>query len=407
MIDNWELLMLSLQQNLENCTDATRNTQSDGMAYGRIRVPVGEDENGKPIVKQISGSNDVERFLNAVQAAYATGYLQTKCPGLFSLQPVEPERELHPLDKVAQEWWNEYLTMKKNLGKLNDGTYNVYSNYLTRHIIDFFGDKPIENIKFINVQEFAFSRVDPRTEDFYAKGTISNILSELRQLFDYAVMKEYIDENPMNKGTIINPSDKKKVREPLTSDELMQVRSAIPQLKQEQERLYLTLLAYLPYRKCEAVGQRWEDIDFDKGTCSVTGDLVVVNGKAVYQEGKAKNKQSLRTMIAPEAMLKALEPYRKQSGFVLNKNGEHLTANGMDALWKSIKKQIPLLEERSITPYCFRHTIASVMYHQTEDIVSVAKQCGHKNTKITQSTYIHDDIAHRRATVEKMERALC
>lgn len=411
----WNMLQSqqgSQPMHLDNCTDATQNAPEGGnpMAYERTRVFLGFDSFGKPVYTQVSGKTQDERNDNIVRKYIECGRIWDFLP--VNMMQASDEKsciaakEMHSIDVVAWEWYNEHLPMRIQAGKTGDGVLSPYKTHLQKQILGYFGNTPIEHIKHRDVQEFLFSLVNPRTEEFYARGTIETVKSVLKQILDYAVSKEYLPENPMNKAPLLNPSDKKTIRMPLSKEELLSVRRMIPSLKEEKERLYMIMLAYLPYRRCEALGQKWEDIDFADKTCSVTGDVVIKNGKAVYQKGKAKNATSLRTMVAPTAMIEALKPYRKDIGFVLNTDGEHLKASEIDNLWKGITEQIPMLAEKGFTPYCFRHTIASVMYHGTNDLISVAAQCGHKTTRETSRTYVHDDMEHRRATIEKVEMAL-
>lgn len=359
------------------------------MAYKRERVITGFDPNGRPCCTFIGGKTQDERQINTILAFAKSGrlwdvlpanYLMDRLSGGVVLQQTAKEKPSHPLNVVAQEWSEKHLELKVKAKKLSNGLRTSYLSYLKNHVLSYFGDKPIEDIRHCDVQEFINTRVDPRTEEFYAEGTINLISSVLNQVLDYAVTQDIIPENPMHKAPILNPSEKKSTRTPLSKEDLIFIRSRIPMLKTEQERLFMILLSHLPYRKCEALGQRWEDIDFENKICRVTGDVVIENGQAVYHKGRAKNQFSLRPMCASDAMMEALKPYKKDIGFVLSSNGTHLSRREIDAVWYSIKKQIPLLEEKGISPYCFRHTMATIMYYVMPFVKSVFQILERKNT---------------------------
>lgn len=398
---------VSYQQHLENDTNAVQNASEGGnpMAYKRERVRVGTDADGKPKYVQVSGDNQDERNDNIVRMILGSPRrAEFVTDAIIQAMPEEQPKELHPLDKVAWEWYNNHLPLMIQANKMKPSQLSPIKSHMTAHVIPFFADKPVENIKHADAQEFLLSRVNPKTEEFYSKKVIDQTKSVLKRILDYAVVQEYIEMNPMSKAPVINPSDKRTPRTALTPEELMYVRSMIPKLNAEMERLYMTMLSYQPYRKCEALGQKWEEINFDKMTCDIRGGVIEENGIAKYQE-TTKTEKSRRTMIAPKEMMDLLRPYRKESGFVLNTNGKHLKVSESNNLWKSIKAQIPLLEEKGITPYCFRHTVATIMYHTTKDIVFVQEQCGHTDVTMTRN-YIHDNIKERRAQVEKVEQEL-
>lgn len=398
---------------LDNCTDVAFNAPEGGnpMAYKRTRVRIGINADGSPKYTQISGNTEDERNDNIVRAYVNSGRVFEFIPSWALKQDganvINKPEQLHPLKEVAWDWFDNYLPMLVQAKQMQESQLTTIKSHMSAHVIRYFGDTPVEHIKHSDAQSFLFSQINPKTEEYYAKKVIDHRKSVLHRILQYAVLKDYIPLNPMDKGKLFNPSDKEGTREALSKDELLQIRKAIPHLKTEQEQLYMILLTHLPYRRCEALGQRWEDIDFINKTCSVTGDVVVVKGKSEYHEGEAKNASSIRTMIATDTMMNALRPFKKDIGFVLNTNGKYLKASEIESLWESIASQIPLLKEKGITPYYFRHTIATIMYHETEDLLSVAKQCGHSNTKITAKVYVHDDIDHRRMTVERMEQGMC
>lgn len=168
----------------------------------------------------------------------------------------------------------------------------------------------------------------------------------------------------------------------------------------------MLMLTSMPYRRGEALGQRWEDIDFEQETARITGTVTVISGKATYRK-KGKTESSLRIMTAPRFFMDSMQKYRKATGFIVNNNGNHLTAGEIAEIWDSISEQIPIIDEKGLTPYYFRHTLATIMYQETNDVISVAAQCGHADGgRTTQKVYIHDDIESRKKAVRKMESGM-
>ena len=63
---------------LDNCTNAVQNTpeEESSMAYKRVKLPVGMDNHGNPIDRQIGGDSEAERFTRGIQAAVASGRIK-------------------------------------------------------------------------------------------------------------------------------------------------------------------------------------------------------------------------------------------------------------------------------------------------------------------------------------------
>ena len=404
-IDTPKNKAVSYVQNLDNYTEAEQNAPEEGtsMAYKRMRYPADRDENGNFITKQVSGKNDCECILAAVDQMFGCGFLQKERPGFFALptaaQPPVMEKQVTPGYNEVVAAWAIFSESRRE-----EGSKSPYKSYM-KHSLEYFGNMPIGDIRVRDVQEFLNSRVD-KDEELLAKRTIRNIKNIVEQVFDYALAEGYVSTNPARNKMLYNPSDEEEKRIALSKEELLEVIRAIPTLKTENERLYMIMLTGLPYRRGEALGQRWEDIDFERSAASVTGTVAVISGKAKYRK-KAKNKQSIRTMVAPEYFMEALKPYRKAEGFLVNNAGEHLTANEIAQIWESIKQQIPLINEKGLTPYNFRHTSATIMYHETKDLMFIAAQMGHSDaSKIDAKVYIHDDMESRRKNVKRVEKGM-
>lgn len=398
--------MLQSQQgympmNLDNCTDASQSVLEgeNPMAYERTRVYIGLDNHGKPVYTQISGKTQDQRNDNIVKAYITSGRIWDFIPMHTAPVPVlRPKKTSPSYREVAIEWAED------TQNNTEEGTKDAYKSYL-KHSLEYFASTPVHEIKVKHIQKFLNTRIG-KDEDFLSKGTIRNIWNIVQQVLDYAVAQEYIDSNPARNNILRNPSDKESKRTALSKAELLEIRKAIPTLKTDAERLYMLLLTSMPYRRGEALGQHWEDIDFEQETARITGTVAVIKGKAKYRK-KAKTDSSLRTMTAPPFFMESLKEYRKPSGFIVNNNGNHLTANEIADIWDSISEQIPIIEEKGLTPHYFRHTLATIMYQETNDVISVAAQCGHADGgRTTQKVYLHDDIESRRKAVQRMEESM-
>lgn len=228
------------------------------MAYKRIRVLMGYDKNNAPCYTQIGGRTQDERNDNIVKAYIRSGRIFEfmPVPAWMQMESLEPQKKRLFKD-VAEEWYHEYLPKRVSRGRLRESVRKgAYYSNLKNHVLPYFGDWDISKIRIRDLQEFAFTLVNPKTEDYYKKGTIEQIFTVLKQVLDYASMQDYIRESPWKEGLIENPSDEESFRTPLSKSELMYVRERIPDLKTEQERLWMILFSHLPYRPSEAYAQR-------------------------------------------------------------------------------------------------------------------------------------------------------
>jgi len=134
---------------------------------------------------------------------------------------------------------------------------------------------------------------------------------------------------------------------------------------------FLQLLKETAMRAGEAHGLRWTEIDFERGTVRVTPEkgsdprIFKLSGKmlSMLSSLRAKN----RVMDPNRIFAKDLRTIRK----VFEKQRATITR----------KLQNPRL--RQIHFHTFRHWKATMLYHQTKDILYVMRFLGHRNIKNT------------------------
>lgn len=375
LIDNWELKMLSLNQILENSTDVTPNTILEDMAHGRIRVPVGEDESGKPKFKQVSGSNDAERFLNGVQAAFASGYLQQKFPGFFMLSPMpmQPKKEQHPFTAYAQDYFTRY---KKNL---QPNTKVTQGGWL-KQACKFFGDEPIEGIGVSRMQDFVNSiQISKTTGKTCTQKGIKQKLTFIGEIFELACVDKLIEDNPVKNKRIVIGGTKGKGIDPLPRDVLKDMVEKIRTCEDTQIKFYLALMLYSGQRREEALGIRWEDIDFEQCILHIERAITYPSTTPVVSPTKTEN--STRDIFMPDELIHVLKPHRKSEGYLLSdSNGQPYKQYRLGKLQKHVCQYtgLPKLDARQL-----RHSYATMLHEAGVDIKTIGFTMGHTSTKTT------------------------
>ena len=156
-----------------------------------------------------------------------------------------------PLMKdYAMNWFE---TFKK--AKLRPRTQLGYQSNLTKHIIPFFGDMRVNEIKVSDVQAWYNTMSD------LAKSTARQPSVILHQIFEAAKEDHLITENPTESDRLTLPS-KATEREALTMVEIKDVIRQLPRLR-PSDYLMMSLMIYTGERRGEVLGLRWEDVDFE------------------------------------------------------------------------------------------------------------------------------------------------
>lgn len=173
--------------------------------------------------------------------------------------------------------------------------------------------------------------------------------------------------------------------------------------------VFITILTGL--RIAELCGLQWKDINFEKGTLEVNSQVIQDKmNKQVILTNILKTSTSHRTISLPQLLLDYLSNTKKARNatdldFVVeNRNGEMCTPRNISMEFtKSIRKYKLSKEEmlnknkdvsnymqlKQITFHGLRHTHATLLILNGENIKVVSDRLGHRDITITLNNYIH------------------
>ena len=164
-------------------------------------------------------------------------------------------------------------------------------------------------------------------------------------------------------------------------------------------RLITHLLIVTGCRRGEIMGLKWEKVDFDSGRVKIDRALVSSKSKGVY-EGSTKT-SDVRYLNLPRETIDLLRQHKREqlrlqllngerwihSGYVFTRdNGDHMNPDSITGWLNDFSERHGLPH---INPHAFRHTVASVLLANGNDIVTVSKQLGHASITTTESFYSH------------------
>ena len=179
----------------------------------------------------------------------------------------------------------------------------------------------------------------------------------------------------------------------------------------ELHRTIVRLLLFTGMRRGEALGLKWSDIDFKKGTLKICRTLQFLPKRGIFED-KTKNKSSERVIRLSQTTLDDLRLYQvaqteqrlslgsywKGAGDYVftNPEGKPLKPDSVSSWFSKFMKQHPDIP--FITLHSLRHTNATLQLAAGVPITTVSKRLGHSNTATTGRVYAHavqsaDDLA--------------
>jgi integrase len=286
-----------------------------------------------------------------------------------------PDKKIPNFKQVAKEW----IDHKKP--NLRHSTWSVYEGHTRNHFDDF---KPIKinRITTAKVEKWISARHNERMN----LATIKKILVTLGQIMAYAVRHGYIDynqvrdaERPRGNGE----TEKDKIRV-LTPSEISSFFDA------EKDMNYGTLLRLAIFsgaRQGELLGLKWSDVDWENNQIHIQRTF---NNQRWYN---TKTEASNRKIDLGPAMMKELKAWKlacPPNGLDLifpNESGHPINHNNM------VNRHFnPALKKAGIERIRFhdlRHTYASLLIEQGENIKYIQTQLGHSSPTVTWNVYAH------------------
>lgn len=159
-------------------------------------------------------------------------------------------------------------------------------------------------------------------------------------------------------------------------------------------------------RRGEAIGLKWDNINWNTGVITIDRALLYNKQRGVY-EGTTKTGRSRALKLAPE-VLDLLRQYKSEylrlrlaNGDRWNDTGYVFTQdNGLPMNPCSVTSWLNKFSRAHnlphIHPHAFRHTAVSMMIADGNDLVTVASDVGHANATTTANIYAHQ-IAEAKA----------
>ena len=315
------------------------------------------------------------------------------------------EKSDHPT-KMA-----DYLLMWKDLRKseVAETTYDGYHTYIDRHLVPYFKglNLNIQDITAGHIFDYAnYLSSDGGRKDNKIGGqsttSIRKIISILRKVFDYAVLYGDIKVNPALQVPMPKKKNNKDERQVfLTAEDAQKMLDAF---RDEEIGPIVFVTLYYGLRKSEALGLRWQAVNFENNTISIN-HTVVSNGHIVRKDSTKTYSSRRSYQLLPDIkdLLLKLQEKQKEykerlgSGYHDNdyifKNPNGIPYNP-DSITRSFKRALARHGLPDMRYHDLRHSTASILVDKGWDINDIKEWLGHSDISTTANIYAH--ISHRK-----------
>ena len=188
--------------------------------------------------------------------------------GPIVLDPPTPAIKAPTFGAIAEEWLHKYPA----LHAIRPGTLDSYRSFTTRHLIPYFGQRPITDITVNAIEDFIETKRAPGGSIRFTGKALSDAslrtgLLTLRLILQRAVRTKIIPANPMHEVEWRGLPRMNQV-DPFTGAELRAILTSAHGLDPDLATM-LRLWAQSGMRAGEVAGLQWQDLDLERGTALV------------------------------------------------------------------------------------------------------------------------------------------
>ena len=248
------------------------------------------------------------------------------------------------------------------------------------HILPFFGNKPINEIKASDVRRWQAKLMS--SPNNYSQTYLKKINTELNCIINYAKRFYDLNTNPCGKAGTIGKA-KAEEMDYWTYDEYIAFREGVKD--KPLSYICFEVLYWTGMREGELLALSPTDIDFDNKLISINRTYQRIGGKDVFTSPKTR--KSKRKIPIPDFLCQELSDYI-QSRYMLDAD-ERLFPVTKSYLSHEMIRGCKNTGVKKIRIHDIRHSHASLLINQGCDALVLADRLGHEKVSTTLNTYSH------------------
>lgn len=216
-------------------------------------------------------------------------------------------------------------------------------------------------------------------------------------VLEQAVKEGLVPFNVASRATL--PKAEHKEVNYFQPEQVAAIRDALEREPMKWKTL-VHLLLITGARRGEVLGLKWDKVDFEGNRIYICNSILYAPDVGIY-ESTPKTERSRRYVALPPETMQLLRQYRAwQAGerlrlgeYYQNQDFLFTQDNGKPMHPDSVTEWLKRFSKRHdlphINPHAFRHTMASMLYFNGVDSVSISKRLGHAQVSTTANIYAH------------------
>jgi integrase len=372
-----------------------RRVRRDGT--GKPAYDVSVWVNSRALSKTFTTLRDARRWRDEMLGQRATGSAR-----------IPADRRITVTEFVTSHWY-PWLEEQQSFGNLQLSTVS-WNKSGSRRLISEIGHVKMSNVGKRELRGMLAHRVDAGDSE----SVIRQLRASTRSVLALAVEHDVLTEDPS--GFMVGrnaPRSLKRSDDSVKAWSEIEAQTFLRHVEGDPFEVLWILLLGSGLRRGEALGLRWDDIDFQDRTVSVSRSLGVLDGTLMMSYPKTK--ASTRTISVGSSVIDALRDYRRKQAearlaAVSRPSSEghiFVTESGGMVRPEFVTRRLKYLVSEAGLPWIrlhgLRHTMASLALQNGVDIATVSERLGHADTNITARIYLHGSKESDRAAASTLD----
>lgn len=310
-----------------------------------------------------------------------------------------PARKVPTFEEVRKQW----LEYKKP--NLRETTCEVYEINAKHHLKELDGLRvtqitPAVVEKFIATMQKKHKLIRRKgskkkgdevpyafSEKKISSETVKKVIALLHQVMAYAVRHRLIDHNPVRDAERPRSQGKEGHKKQTMILNPEQIRAFLDKVEDQKYRTLFLTAIMTGARQGEILGLKWSDVDFQKKQVHINRTFNHGRFFAPKTEGSAR-RIDLSPMVLRELAAWKLKSGGREEDMVFpNEQGQPLNYSNM--VQRYFLKALKDAELPRVRFHDLRHSYASLLLSQGENIKYIQNQLGHSSPMVTLNIYSH------------------
>lgn len=290
--------------------------------------------------------------------------------------------------------------LKQAAAELQPKTFHTYRGDMENHIIPYFEEKKIllQDLKTVDLEDYYRSKLQPDSR-LDSKGalsaqTIKHHHQHISKALNDAIRRGLIQANPA--AVARTPKVPRYKSEYLNPE---QVSEVLDMFVGNTAELPITLCALYGFRRSEAIGLQWKNVDFQRRLITIAATMQQGGGVCYLAEPKTESSyRTLPMMDSIYTILSAQKERQKRNRAILGQSyiesdfvctwddGRLITP---DYVTREFHKVIKKSKLPTIRLHDLRHCVASNLLNNGYSPTDVAAWLGHSTPVTTFGYYAH------------------